>query len=549
MSYKIFFILPLLLLSCSVSDKQIQNNNTPDDIYWYQKDFTKEGVYGISLEKWYRENFKKTKEQIIVATLDTQIDLNHEDLQGQFWVNVNEIPDNGIDDDKNGYIDDYNGWNFLGTKGGNHTPKNNYEYVKIIRENKKLYDANLLSPFEKKEYEKALEYFTSYENYYTTYLNSLKYGKKIFNLAKDSLFYYYPKNQFKYKELDSIYLLIKKNDTRTFNDIKNTNATDFVALVLALKSFYQLNHFTYEQIDELEKSFDSIVNTNINIHLQERKYIGDDVNILNHNYGNPYVNIYDRQLNHNTEVSGIIAANRKNNIGIKGFSNNIKIMPICIANNGSEHDKDIANGIYYAVDNGAKIINMSFGKEFSIHKKWVFEALQYAASKGVLLIHCAGNDAMNIDVNSFYPSDFDYSKEEDIIDNFINVGSINKKTDSTFVSFYSNYGKKNVDLFAPGEEIYVCRKHNTYETDSGTSLAAPMVSGTAALIWLYHPNLTAQEIKEIILTSGITINKKVIKPGTENEMVSFSELCTSGKVLNTYNAMKMAAEISLKKGI
>ena len=544
----IFFLILLINTNCSVYSKKEVLDSIKEDRFWYQKDLVSDSISGISLDKWYEENnFLKTKQEIIVATLDTQIDLNHEDLKGQFWVNNDEIPNNGIDDDNNGYIDDINGWNFLGTKGGHHTSKNNYEYVKIVRENKIEYESNKLDSLGVKEYKKAFEYYNNSINYYKPYLSSLKYAKEVFHLALDSLNYYYPNNDFKYKELDSIYNQLKKGDNRTFNQMKETKAKDFVALVNTLKSLYQLNYSTYNQIDENEKLLDSIVNSNLNINLNERKYIGDNVNIFSKDYGNPLLNIYDRQLNHNTEVSGIIAANRKNKIGIKGFSNNIKLMPICIANNGSEHDKDIANGIYYAVDNGAKVINMSFGKEFSIHKKWVFEAMEYAQSKGVLIVHCAGNDNMDVDTNPFYPSDYDFENNNEILKNFINIGSINSNKDSSMVSYFSNFGKNNVDLFAPGENIYVCRKHSTYEYDSGTSLAAPMVSGTAALIWLYYPNLTVQEVKNIILESGVTIDKMVVKPGTKNEMVHFSDLCKTGKILNTYNAMKMAEEVSKKK--
>jgi cell wall-associated protease len=224
-------------------------------------------------------------------------------------------------------------------------------------------------------------------------------------------------------------------------------------------------------------------------------------------------------------------------------------MPLSISASGDEYDKDIAMAIYYAVDNGAKIINMSFGKEFSLKQEWVSEAFKYAEKNNVLLVHGSGNNRFNVDENPYYPSDIDYlhDTKKELVSNFINVGSISKRTDSTMVSPFSDYGKQNVDLFAPGEEIYVAKPNNEYGYDSGTSLAAPMVSGTAALIWLYYPKLTVQEVKNIILESGGTIDKMVIKPGTKDEMVPFSELSKTGKILNTYNAMKMAEEVSKKK--
>ena len=261
------------------------------------------------------------------------------------------------------------------------------------------------------------------------------------------------------------------------------------------------------------------------------------------------MNSHDILRKHSTEVSSIIAANRNNNIGVNGFHQNIKIMPISISCYGDEHDTDIANAIYYAVDNGAKVINMSFGKEFSLKQELVTEAFKYAEKNNVLVVHSSGNDNYTIDQNPYYPADVDYLLNENIelVGNFINVGSISKRADSTMVSSFSNYGKQNVDIFAPGEEIYVALPDNQYRFDYGTSLAAPMVSGTAALIWLYYPELTVQEVKKIILESGVTMYKRVVKPGTTNEMVHFSELCKSGKILNTYNAMKMAEKISKEK--
>jgi subtilisin family serine protease len=246
-------------------------------------------------------------------------------------------------------------------------------------------------------------------------------------------------------------------------------------------------------------------------------------------------------------VSGIIAANRENNIGIKGILQNVKIMPLNISYSGDENDKDIAMAIYYAVDNGAKVINMSFGKEFSLHKEWVFEAFKYAEKHNVLLIHCSGNNSFNVDENSYYPSDVTYDGSTEVCGNFINVGSISSRLDSTFVSAFSNYGKQNVDLFAPGEEIYTTTSGNAYMSDSGTSLAGPMVSGTAALIWSYYPKLTVQELKQIILESGTAYDIEVIVSGTKDKKVPFSELSKSGKVLNVYNAMQMAEKMSKKK--
>ncbi|MCG2612222.1 S8 family serine peptidase [Flavobacterium sp. SM15] len=260
------------------------------------------------------------------------------------------------------------------------------------------------------------------------------------------------------------------------------------------------------------------------------------------------MNDFIKLQHHSTKVAGVISSNRFNKIGAIGFSVKIKIMPLNISPIGDEHDKDIAKAICYAVDNGAKVINMSFGKGFSAEKELVLDAIKYAEKHEVLIVHSAGNNSYNIDFNPFFPNDIGYDGESvEISTNFINVGSTSRRLDSTFVSGFSNYGKQNVDLFAPGEEIYTTAPGNKYVFDSGTSLAAPMVSGTAALIWLYYPNLSAKEVKQIIMNSGTAYDLEVLVPGKKGVKAHFSELSKSGKVLNVYNAMKLAKKISKRK--
>ncbi|VXB14526.1 Peptidase S8 [Flavobacterium sp. 9AF] len=504
---------------------------------------------GVSLEKWYSENSKETSNTIIVATLDTQIDLDHEDLKNQIWINEKEIPNNGIDDDKNGYIDDRNGWNFIGVGNNNIQAFSNFEFVRFIKKNKDLFQGRdslkyINTPLYR-EYKRALKKYESEYNYYTEYLKAEGILISAYYPAKDTLKYYFPKEDYTTRQLDSLYQIHKTNN-KTFVERVNNNdpSREFPDLIFYMKMIKKLN-FTIEQMENSSKHKDSIVKKLLNFDYDDR------IRIKNHHlekgYGNNSLDSHERLKKHNTEVSSIIIANRNNNKGVKGFHNNIQVMPLIISPFGDEHDEDIANAIYYAVDNGARVINMSFSKEFSLNQKIVTTALQYAEDKNVLVVHTSGNASSNIDLTTFYPTDFNYTNSTEIVNNLITVGSISKRTDSTMVSPFSNYGKNNVDLFAPGEDIYVAIPDNQYTYDSGTSLAAPMVSGTAALIWLYYPNLTVQEVKKIILESGVTIDKMVVKPGTENELVHFSELCKSGKILNTYNAMKMAEEMSKKK--
>ena len=538
-----------LLSSCGSKKKVVIDSKFYTE-NWHHFDFEKDKIYGISLQKLYNENtVKKNSNSIIVAVLDTQIDLNQEDLKDQIWVNKKEIPNNNIDDDKNGYVDDVNGWNFVGKPDGGYFSYGNFEYTRFVKKwdvyfkNKKTVGVDSLEVFE--EYKRAQAKLEKSIKYYTGWKKSLDFRIKHYQLVEDTINYFFPKKDYTVAKLDSLYQKFKIND-KTFKQRRDDNDLDLGALIYYKKTDFETGIKVIGDHIDPSNQFDSIINKNLNINFVDREMIKDNPNKLEKGYGNNKLNLYKNLNYHSTVVSGTIAGIRNNNIGVKGFHDNIKIMPLSTSISGDEHDKDIANAIYYAVDNGAKIINMSFGKEFSLEKKWTFDAYKYAEEHNVLIVHISGNDKFDIDKNPYYPNDNDYINKKEIVGNFINVGSISKRTDSTMVSKFSNYGKENVDIFAPGEEIHVAKPYNEYGYDSGTSLAGPMVSGTAALIWLYYPNLTVHQVKNIILESGITIDKMVVKPGTKDEMVPFSDLCKTGKVLNTYNAMQLAKRISKK---
>ncbi|OXA93510.1 S8 family serine peptidase [Flavobacterium hercynium] len=524
---------------------------------WYQKDYVQDGIPGISLDKWYNQNKQPKKSiPVIVAVVDTQIDSQHEDLQGQLWINTREIPDNNIDDDQNGYIDDINGWSFTGTKSGGYVVWNKYEYVRIIKEWQPLFKDKKLSQIDKKdilkyqEYNRALKKFDEENAYYKRWLKSLNYEISLYHTVKDTLKYFFPKEDYSYKQLDSLYQKYKINDKK-FGQRRDDNDKDLGALINCRMIGMEMNDKTLEDIKDKQSYLDSIVNKSLKKEYNERLLIYDNPQILEKGYGNNNVSNnkagHRKMQDHCTKVAGIIGANRKNDIGITGILQEVKIMPLNISPFGEEHDKDITMAIRYAVDNGAKIINMSFGKDFSLHNEWVQEAFKYADQHNVLLVHSAGNDANDIDKIARYPNDSNPNDKTEFCSNFITVGSVTHKLDSTFVSDFSNYGKYNVDLFAPGEKIYSTTENNSYESDSGTSLAAPMVCGTAALIWTYYPNFKVNEVKYIILNSGNQFNLDVLVPGKEDKKVLFSELSKSGRVLNVYNAMQLAEKVSKKK--
>ena len=555
----ITILLTIFIISCNTIKRNhlALKNDTKKLNDWHQKDFNVDKLPGISLEKFIlNSKTLKSNNQVIVAVLDTQIDTNHEDLKEAIWVNTDEIPNNKIDDDKNGYIDDINGWNFIGTKSGDYTVWGNFEYTRIVREytpvfkDRKKEEIAASDLLKYDEYQRALKHQDKWSAYYKNFLKSLKYRSSLYYVAKDTLKHYFPKEDYTIKQLDSMYALYKIND-KTFKERRDTDDQDFGALIFVMKMTFETEKNSIEDLKDKKNQIDSITNKNVNPNYNERLFICDNEKVLNKGYGNGIINNKRsgtrRLFGHSTKVSSIIAANRKNNIGIKGFSDNIKIMPLSISPSGDEHDADISNAIRYAIDNGAKVINMSFSKEFSLHPEWVIEAMQYAEKHNVLLVHGSGNDAFNVDTNPAYPSDYYYDNKEEVCSNLINVGSISSRLDSTFVSGFSNYGKKNVDLFAPGEEIYTAIPENKYESGSGTSFSAPMVSGAAALIWLYYPNLTAQEVKQIILDSGTPYDIEVLIPGEKGKKAHFRELSKTGKVLNVYNAMEMAKKMSTAK--
>ncbi|WP_300979011.1 S8 family serine peptidase [Flavobacterium sp.] len=560
---RIICFLFFILQSCKpldiiISSKEnLAENVKLNQNNWHLKDAQLDTTPGISLNKWYSQNTKKPKKKdIIVAVIDTQIDLEHEDLKGKIWINKKEIPNNGIDDDDNGYIDDNNGWSFTGTKSGSYVVWNRYEYVRIVSEWGPLFKDKIESQIigldlkKYRIYQKALKTFEEKTKYYKNWLKSLNHNLAVFPLAKDTLKYFFPKEDYSYHQLDSMYNKYKIND-KSYGKRRNDNDKDLGALIFYMMVNLQVNQKTLGDIKDRQIQLDSIVNKNLNLDYNERLSIGDNSTILEKGYGNNKVKNTIKGVrtiqDHSTMVSGIIAANRLNNKGIQGILNDVKIMPLNICPSGDEHDKDITMAIRYAVDNGAKVINMSFSKEFSMHEDWVIEAFKYANSHNVLLVQSAGNESLNLDENESFPNDVPVDSSNEICDNFIKVGSISMKFDKTIVSDFSNFGKKNVDLFAPGDEIYTTSADNVYKTDSGTSLAAPMVSGTAALIWSYYPKLTAKQVKEIILESGTTYDMEVLIPGGEGKKAKFSELSKSGKVLNVYNAMQLAEKVSKKK--
>ena len=342
-----------------------------------------------------------------------------------------------------------------------------------------------------------------------------------------------------------------KKDSYTKADLAGIKATDEAMQrnIAILNQMFSIKDSIPEVLKELNegiKYYTEQLNYNLNKNFNGRLAVGDDaydISDVNYGNGNPKNRVDDES--HGTHVAGIIAAERNNGKGVNGVANNVAIMSIRAVPNGDEYDKDIARGIRYAVDNGARVINGSFGKSFSPNAEWVYEAIKYAAEKNVLFVHAAGNDGANLDdpTNGNYPND-QVNNGPEMADNVITVGALNSKYGSELVASYSNYGKVNVDVFAPGTDIYSTFPNNKYEYSPGTSMAAPAVAGVAALVMSQYPSLTAVQVKKIILQSGIPIRAKVILGGDNAKSASLDQISTSGKIVNAYNALVMASKVA-----
>ncbi len=509
---------------------------------WHLGNIDSNHVYGANVEKAYAEILKnKTpKKKVIVAVIDSGIDTTHEDLKSVIWTNKKEIPGNGLDDDKNGYIDDVHGWNFLGGKDGKNVGKDSYEGARIYYKLKKVYGTNNFD--EKSLSASQLEEFKLYKRVEAQLESQAKEASMYVMILKDIVV--------KIPTADSLLKVNLSKATYTGDELQDYKTTDPVlakarATMLGLfQQTRQMDNTNTSLIADLLQFYES-EKSKVDALEKEPPHYRDDV--VKDNYDDPTDKFYGNNdvmgtdASHGTHVAGIIGAVRNNQKGIDGVANNVEIMPIRAVPDGDEHDKDIANAIRYAVNNGAWVINMSFGKSFSPEKKWVDEAVKYAESKGVLLVHAAGNDAKNIDEEDNFPSRKSSIGTESYFSNWITIGASGASENEVAANF-SNFGKKEVNVFAPGVKIYsTIPGGNTYGEKDGTSMAAPLVSGIAALLLSYYPELTPQQIIQIIESSSKTVDNLVVKPGSENEKLTLKELSITGGIVDAYNSLKLAA--------
>ena len=533
----------IVLTFCIVSFHLVGQDGIPEN--WYNLDPAKDGVNGVSTELLY-ENLLKDRpgEEVIVAVIDGGVDPEHEDLRSVMWVNPGEIPDNQVDDDGNGYVDDIHGWNFIGGKKGKNVGPDTYELTRLYQSLHAKYAAAQEERLNKKQ---QAEYALYKE-----------YGERVEKKRKQA-----EEQAKEYAQLVNYLEFVFTAAEKALGDQPLTQAAvDSLEVTehALIKSFFgellpqvgpfegsaaELGDLILTDYREALKDAQNKAKYAYNPDFNPREIVDDNyADTRDANYGNADVKGPDAF--HGTFVAGIIAADRTNDLGVKGVANNVKIMAIRAVPDGDERDKDVANAIRYAVDNGAKVINMSFGKGYSPREKAVEKAIRYAEKKDVVLVHAAGNSSQDNDAADNFPND-SYDQFKCFLckreaRNWIAVGALGHEPGEAMVASFSNYGITEVDVFAPGHQIYSTDVDNTYKSASGTSFAAPVVSGIAAVLRSQFPDLKAREVKEIITNATNSPEQKVFRPGTE-ELIDFSELSVSGGMVNAMKAVRMAAQV------
>jgi len=517
----------LFIFTIVLSQVLLAQEARPQD--WHLHNPKSKGIQGVSVDEAYTLLTGKKSSTVIVAVIDSGIDIEHEDLVGKIWTNAKEIAGNGADDDGNGYVDDVNGWNFIGSKGGENIVHDTYELTREYARLKQKYEYTAAAP---DGYESEFDYWLDIRQ---------KFQNRSAEAMKEYTFYRDIRaNTLAMDQQVREFYRIPEVTVQVLDSLP-TAKTPVQRAQAGLKNLLQLTQMdsmtqVKAYLDEALEHFEVQVKYGYNVDYNPRQVIGDDWNNpYEIGYGNN--NVEGEFADHGTHVAGIIAATRGNGLGVDGIADNVLIMPLRVVPNGDERDKDVANAIRYAADNGARIINMSFGKSFEYRKSVVDEAIDYASAKGVLFVQGAGNSSKNSDVVPNFPSPIRGDSVHLV--NWLAVGASDYLDNEKLAGDFSNYGERTVDLFAPGVQIHSTIPNNEYTPFDGTSMAAPVVSGVAALLWSYYPSFSATQIREILMTSARKYTKEVVLPGGE-QTVPFASLSITGGIVDAAAAVKLA---------
>ena len=500
----------------------------PND--WFHLD-ADDRVPGMDTDDAYAFLGDRAPQQTVtVAIIDSGVDIAHPDLQPHVWVNEDETPGNGVDDDQNGYVDDVHGWNFIGGPDGENVDGDTYELTRLYVKLRARFEGmtkETLAPDDVDAFERYQTLKSEFEKKRQDAEQQLQNVEQARNAVQNAT------------------TLLKQTmdaDTLTQATVATfTPASQSTQRAKSILMYFYQQGLTPTDIEEYYDYLTDQINYHYAPDFNPRPIVGDTYSDKTERiYGNNDVEGPD--ASHGTHVAGVVGAVRNNGIGINGVATSVRLMPIRAVPNGDERDKDVANAIRYAADNGADVINMSFGKAYSPHKPVVDAAVRYADSLGVLMIHAAGNDGANIDSTSNFPTRV--YRDGGQAERWIEVGASSWKGGSDLAASFSNYGVQSVDVFAPGVDIYSTVPDSTYERNNGTSMAAPMVSGLAALIMAYHPDLTALEVRNLILeTATPYADRRVTLPSSE-QMRAFETLSRTGAIVNAEAALRRAAQMA-----
>ena len=496
----------------------------PND--WHLRDAAADNLPGISLLKAERELLagKQPRRTVVVAIIDSGVDTAHVELHPQLWTNGAEVAGNGRDDDNNGFVDDVRGWSFIGGPRGD-VNQDTFEVTRLAAQCGRPAGRDSLPDDIKSRCAEIETKFQQKRNEVDQTLGTIRDIEVL------------------YRQITPLLKNAANKDSLNVAIVETINPTDDRTRE-AKRLYLQLHAqgISEEELVDARKAYTSQAEYGYNKSFDPRAIVGDDypgTRIMK--YGS--TSVVGPDATHGTHVAGIVAAVR-DAVGATGIAQSVKIMTLRAVPDGDERDKDIANAIRYAVDNGAHLINMSFGKAWSPYKHLVDDAVKYADAKGVLMIHAAGNDGEDVTKSASFPTPVYKGGGRAV--NWIEVGASSWKMRDSLVASFSNYGKGMVDVFAPGDDIYAPIPGGKFKKESGTSMASPVVTGLSALLMSYYPTLTAADVKRIVLESVTKLpDQMVIRPGEGDVKVKFGELSTTGGIVNAYNAIKLAEQMTV----